>query len=158
MNREAFAALYATLLPTLESLDAPWSLIGSGALMVAGGPINVCTDLDLMTTAWGAETLEAVWTAHRDRAYSPDIAAPFRSRFSAYDFPAGRVEVMGDLTLRGDGGWIPVAVPDTEVVDFAGLPVRVPALPAQAALFRRFGRPKDLAKAALVEAMLSPGV
>jgi hypothetical protein len=154
MNREALAELYAALYPALSGLDAPWAVIGSGALMLAGGAVEACEDLDLLTTGYGAEILEEAWRDHRDRTYAPNPAASFRSRFSAYDFPAGRVEVMGDLTLRGDGGWIPVAVPEATTVAVKGLPVRIPTLKAQAALFRRFGRPKDLAKAALVEALL----
>jgi len=150
VNRAALEALYADLAPALAGLAEPWCVIGSGAMMIIGAPVEACPDLDIMTTARGAEALEAAWAVRRDRLYAPGDAGPFRSRFSAYDFPAGRVEVMGDLLLRRDERWEPVAIPETVVGRLGGLPVRIPDRQAQIDLFRTFGRPKDLAKAVLL--------
>lgn len=148
MNRAALAALYAALEPALAALDAPWCIIGSGAAMIAGAPVEDCPDLDIMTTTAGALALETAWEACRDRQYAPTSGDVFRSRFSAYAFPEGRVEVMGDLLLRGT----PVAIPAGVPTPFAGGMVRIPTLEAQIALLRLFGRSKDLAKAAMLEA------
>lgn len=150
MNLSRLETLYAELAPALADLTEPWCVIGSAAMMIAGAAIEDCPDLDIMTTGRGAEALEAAWDAQRDRAYAPGGEGPFRSRFSAYDFPAGRVEVMGDLLLRRGDGWEPVAIPTSVEGRLAGLPVRLPDRQAQIDLFRLFGRPKDLAKAALL--------
>ncbi|MES2034118.1 MAG: hypothetical protein V4466_08080 [Pseudomonadota bacterium] len=148
MNRAALEALYAALAPALMALDAPWCVIGSGAAMIAGAPVEACPDVDIMTTAAGAAALEAAWEAWRDRVYAPTSGELFRSRFSGYAFPEGRVEVMGDLLLRGE----PVAIPAGVATPFAGVVVRIPTIEAQIALLQLFGRPKDLAKADMLEA------
>ncbi len=150
MNRAALEALYADLAPALLSLTEPWSLIGSAAIMIAGADIGDCPDLDILTTGRGAEALEAAWSGRRDTAYAPDRDSLFRSRFSAYDFPAGRVEVMGDLLLKRGEAWASVAIPETVGARLGRLPVRIPAVADQIAMLERFGRPKDLAKAALL--------
>lgn len=150
MNRAALEALYADLAPALAGLNEPWCVIGSAAMLIAGAPVEDCPDLDIMTTGRGAEALEAAWHARRDGACEPGGAGPFRSRFSAYAFPAGRVEVMGDLLLLRDGVWEPVAMPPIVVALFAGGQVNIPTRQGQIELLRRFGRPKDLAKARLL--------
>lgn len=150
MNRAALEALYAELAPALASLDQPWCVIGSAAMMIAGAPVEDCPDLDIMTTTAGAQTLEAAWEGWRDNSYAPSDDGAFRSRFSAYDFAAGRVEVMGDLLLMLDGRWTPVAIPQAVSTAFAGQAVNIPPRQAQIDLLRLFGRPKDLAKAALL--------
>lgn len=150
MNRSALEALYADLAPALATLGDPWCAIGSGAMMIAGAAVEDCPDFDIMTTAAGAQALEMAWEAWRDRTYAPDVASPFRSRFSAYAFPAGRVEVMGDLLLRTGDAWTPVAIPRGVATPFAGRTVNIPTRQAQIDLFRLFGRPKDLAKARLL--------
>lgn len=152
MNLAGLQALYARLAPLLAGLDQPWCVIGSAAMMVVGAAVDDCPDLDLMTTGEGAEALEAAWAGWRDRVYAPTSGEVFRSRFSGYAFPEGRVEVMGDLLLRRDDVWTPVAIPATVEGRLGGLPVRIPTLEGQIALFELFGRPKDLAKARVLEA------
>jgi hypothetical protein len=153
VNRAALEALYVDLAPALATLAEPWCVIGSAAMMVADAPVTDCPDLDIMTTGQGAEALEAAWARWRDAAYAPDRASQFRSRFSAYDFRAGRVEVMGDLLLRRDDAWKPVALPEAVEARLGGLPVRIPAVEGQIALLEQFGRPKDLAKGAVLRAL-----
>lgn len=150
MNRAALEALYAELAPALATIEPHWCVIGSAAMMIAGAPVVDCPDLDIMTTTAGALALEAAWGSRRDRVYAPSVDGAFRSRFSAYEFPEGRVEVMGDLLLLQGRRWTPVAIPEAVPTAFAGRMVRIPARQAQIDLLRLFGRPKDLAKAALL--------
>ena len=150
MNRAALEALYAELAPALATIEPPWCVIGSAAMMIAGAPVADCPDLDIMATTAGALALEAAWAGRRDRVNTPSDGGAFRSRFSAYDFPSGRVEVMGDLLLLQDGRWTPVAIPEAVPTAFAGRMVRIPARQAQIDLLQLFGRPKDLARAALL--------
>ncbi|MCR5875346.1 hypothetical protein LRS10_14845 [Phenylobacterium sp. J426] len=143
--------------PDLAALPAPWTIIGSGALMILGLPLDDCPDLDVLTTAGGAERLELLWQAWRERGYTPEPEAAFRSRFSRYSAPEGAIEVMGDLQLRTGAGWTPVEIRVTERRRFAGVDLPLPTAAEQLRILREFGRPKDLAKAARLEAWLAAG-
>jgi hypothetical protein len=150
-------ALVRRLAPDLERLAEPWTIIGSGALMMVGLPVADCPDLDIVTTAAGAERLEGAWAAWRQAEYAPDPEAGFRSRFSRYLAPEGAVEVMGDLQLRTTEGWRPVAVGAVETRRFGGVALPLPTPSEQLRILREFGRPKDLAKAQRLEAWLTAG-
>lgn len=157
MSPAEVEALLRRLEPDLAALPEPWTVIGSAALMIAGLPVERCPDLDILTTAAGAARLEEAWAEWRDPAYAPDPASDFRSRFSRYGFPEGAAEVMGDLRLRTPGGWSAVEVRATEQRAFAGGRWPVPTPAEQLRILRSFGRPKDLAKAARLEAFLAAG-
>ncbi|MDB5452486.1 MAG: hypothetical protein JWO33_1064 [Caulobacteraceae bacterium] len=146
MNRAQLARLLAQLRPDIDAVGEPWCVIGSCALMIAKAPLADCPDLDILTTTAGAIALEAAWADRRDRAYAPDPASPFRSRFSRYGFDLGAVEVMGDLTMNG----ALVTVQEIAAAPFGGMSVPIPILAEQARLFRLFGRPKDRARLELL--------
>ncbi len=155
MTRSELEALVRRLGPDLAALPESWTVIGSGALMMLGLPLDDCPDLDVLTTAAGAERLEAAWRAWREPAYAPDPEAGFRSRFSRYRAPEGAVEVMGDLELRAADGWTRVEVRAIESRPFAGGDVPLPTAAEQLRILRQFGRAKDLARAARLEAWLA---
>lgn len=157
MSPGELEALVRRLAPDLAALAEPWTIIGSGALMMVGLPVEDCPDLDILTTSAGAARLEATWAGWRQADYAPDPAAAFRSRFSRYQAPEGAVEVMGDLQLRTAGGWAPVTVQATEMRRFAGVELPLPTAAEQLRILRQFGRPKDLAKAQALEAWLATG-
>lgn len=157
MSPAELEGLVRRLAPDLVGLDEPWTIIGSGALMIVGLPVEDCPDLDILTTAVGAERLERAWSPWRQGDYSPDPEAGFRSRFSRYLVPEGAVEVMGDLQLRSTEGWRPVTVRAVEMRRFAGVDLPLPAPAEQLRILREFGRPKDLAKAQRLEAWLAAG-
>lgn len=148
-------ALLERLGPDLTALDAPWVFIGSAALLVLGLPTEDCADLDILTTEAGAARLEGAWAAWREPDYRPDPAAPFRSRFSRYRTPEGAAEVMGELRLLTAEGWRPVEPGRVERRPFGKAAWPVPAAAEQLRILREFGRPKDLAKAARLEAWLA---
>lgn len=151
MSPDELGVLLHRLAPALDALTEPWSLIGSGALIVAGAAWPACDDADILTTETGAAALEQAWAGWRDPVYAPDPLAPFRSRFSRYDFAPGKAEVMGGLMLRAaDGGWSAVEVRDLRPANFAGRAWPVPSLSDQARILKSFGRPKDLEKAAFL--------
>lgn len=151
MNRADLEALHAELAPALSALAEPWCVIGSGAMLIGGLPVEDCPDLDIMTTAAGAEALEAAWASWRDPDYRPGHADRFRSRFTPFAFPQGRAEVMGDLEVNPGDGWRSVAIPKGRDVDLGGRTIRIADRDEIVALLRLFGRPKDLAKIALIE-------
>ncbi len=151
MNRADLEALYARLAPALEAQAEPWCVIGSGAMLIGGLPIGDCPDLDIMTTEAGAAALEAAWSAWRDRDYQPGHADRFRSRFTPFAFPEGRAEVMGGLEVNRGDGWRAVTIPAGRAADLGGRTIRVADRDELIALLTLFGRPKDLAKIALIE-------
>jgi hypothetical protein len=152
MTRDGLADLLEELAVDLDAMDHPWRLIGSAALMVAGVDWPSCQDIDILTTSVGAQALEARWASRRDAGYPLDGEAPFRSRFSAYDFAHGRVELMGDLMVRGPYGWTPLDPGPMAHHLFAGRMWPAPDLEDQVRILKTFGRPKDLEKAAVLEA------
>jgi hypothetical protein len=128
----------------------PWTLIGSAAARLAGAEVAVA-DLDVLTSVRDAETLIGHWRARRDEAWTPPSAERFRSRFARFLFPGLPVEVMGGLELCGERGWEPVRIGEVVTVDVAGLAVTIPAVAEQIRVLERFGRPKDLQRAALLK-------
>jgi hypothetical protein len=154
MSPSQIEALVARLAPALEGLS-DWAVIGSAALVILGLPIEDCPDLDVLTSEAGAAELEAAWAAWRSEDYAPDLSAPFRSRFSRYAAPEGAIEVMGGLRLLGPEGWAPVTAGEVVTRRFGGASVRIPAAAEQLRILRLFGRPKDLAKARVLEAWLA---
>ena len=146
MTRDELGALLAEIAADLETLEHPWRLIGSAALVVAGVDWPSCDDVDILTTTAGALALEDLWEAHRDARFEPDDKAPFRSQFSRYRFEQGRVEVMGDLKVRSGDDWAALDPGPICLHSFAGGQWPAPGLDDQARILRTFGRPKDLEK------------
>jgi hypothetical protein len=135
--------LFERVSEDLDALAAPWSLIGSGALILLGAPIDVANDLDVVTGVDGARRLRSAWARWLDAAEAKAPDGPFRSEdFARYVTPWGPVEVMGGLQVRG------------RTLD---LKAPIPSAADQLRILRLFGRPKDLAKAALLEAWLATG-
>jgi hypothetical protein len=133
-------ALVHRLAPDLDAFAAPWSLIGSGALILLGVPLDEAADLDVVTSVDGAGRLRAAWASWLDEGERKAPDGPFRSdAFDAYETPWGRVEVMGGLHVRGRR-----LDPSRPIPDAA----------EQLRILRLFGRPKDLAKAERLEAWL----
>jgi hypothetical protein len=140
--------LVERLTADLDRLAAPWSLIGSGALILLGVPLEAAADLDVVTSVEGAARLRTVWAAWL-RSGEPKLPdGPFRSEdFARYETPWGPVEVMGGLCIRGE----PLVITELE-------PSRpIPTAAEQLRILRLFGRPKDLAKAEQLEAWLAAG-
>jgi hypothetical protein len=134
-------ALFDRVAPDLDAMAAPWSVIGSGALILLGVPLGEAADLDVVTGVDGAGRLRAAWAAWLDAGEPKPPEGPWRSQdFARYLTPWGPVEVMGGLKVRG------------RLLDVSG---PVPSAADQLRILRLFGRPKDLARAAQLEAWLA---
>jgi len=133
--------LVERLAPDLDAFAAPWSLIGSGALVILGAPVDAAADLDVVTGVDGAGRLRAAWSGWADPAEPKPADGPWRSDdFARYLTPWGPVEVMGGLRVRG------------RLLDVSG---PIPSAADQLRILRLFGRPKDLEKAQQLEAWMS---
>ncbi|WP_293680093.1 hypothetical protein [uncultured Phenylobacterium sp.] len=141
MTPSEVEALFHRLAPDLDAMAAPWSVIGSGALILLGVPLEAAADLDIVTGVDGAERLRSAWVGWLDAAEPQAPDGPWRSLdFARYLTPWGPVEVMGGLKVRG------------RLLDAPG---PIPSAADQLRILRLFGRPKDLAKAAQLEAWLA---
>src|SRR4051812_14054279 len=93
--------LFNRLAPDLDAFAAPWSLIGSGALILLGAPVDEAADLDVVTSITGAGRLREAWAAWLKAGPAKEPDGPFRSEdFARYETPWGPVEVMGGLRVR----------------------------------------------------------
>jgi hypothetical protein len=140
MTPQELRTLVEHVAPDLDAMSAPWALIGSGALILLGMPLETAADLDVVTGVEGARRLRAAWAGWLDPGELRAPDGPFRSAaFARYRTPWGPVEVMGGLKVRGRS------------LDVAG---PIPTAAEQLRILRLFGRQKDLAKAAALEAWM----
>ncbi|ODT84484.1 hypothetical protein [Phenylobacterium sp. SCN 70-31] len=143
MTPEEVRRVFEAVVPDLDAFAAPWSLIGSGALILLGVPLDEAADLDVVTGVDGAGRLRSAWAGWLEPQAPKAPDGPFRSQdFARYATPWGPVEVMGGLHVRGRR--LPVVGP-------------IPSAEEQLRILRLFGRPKDLAKASRLEAWMAAG-
>lgn len=143
MTPAELRTLFERVAPDLDAFAAPWSLIGSGAMILLGAPMDEAADLDIVTGVDGAGRLRAAWAGWLDAAEPKGPDGPFRSQdFARYVTPWGPVEVMGGLKVRG------------RPLDVSG---PIPFAADQLRILKLLGRPKDLAKAERLEAWLAAG-
>lgn len=152
MTLDEIRTLCERLAPDLDALASPWVLIGSGALMLLGLPLEAAADLDIVTTVEGASRLRGAWAGWLSSRGVKAPDGPFRSEdFARYETPWGPVEVMGGLQVRQDGALRPLVIIERH-------PDRpIPTAEEQLRILRLFGRPKDLAKVARLETWLAAG-
>jgi hypothetical protein len=155
---DAPARLIATLaiaLPTMARvLHDPWWIIGSAAMRL-GGIANVePADVDLLCSAGDADRLMAVWQDHLDTAYRPRDDDRFRSRFARFHHLPMPVEVMGDLQVHVEAGWLSVCVDASQSVRCGEHTVSIPSWQEQIRILRLFGRDKDMVKADLISSYI----
>lgn len=147
--------LVAGLADTARRMDGagkPWWIIGSAAVRLHGA-VTPVADIDLLCDEGDARAVLAC----AGLAAAPGLPSDlFRSEVFGTVAGALPLEVMGGLHLRGHGGWERVALATREAVRIGGATLWVPSRAELAALLRRFGRAKDMARAALLEA-LPPG-
>lgn len=143
MTPDALRALFDGIAPELDAFASPWAIIGSGALILAGAPLEGASDLDVVCGVDGAQRLRAVWAEWLEPGEPGPPDGPFRSEdFARYQTPWGPVEVMGGLKVRGRTLTLSRPLPPAEEL---------------LAILKLFGRPKDLAKVEVVEAWLAAG-
>jgi hypothetical protein len=131
----------------------PWCVIGSAALVISGIGGVTPEDIDVVSTK---RTLDKLLMKAGTGPVVPKPNALFRSD------PFGRIvregaldiEVQGDLEVCIDGEWRPLVISTREAVQVGRHHIYVPALAEQADIFKLFGRPKDLAKAAMIGSRL----
>jgi hypothetical protein len=140
------AATLGDVARAAAGLPGPWWLIGSAAAVLLGLD-ETPADVDVLTGEADARRLIAALGA----APLPADGTPlFRSTvFAQIRSTPVAVDVMGGFEVRTAAGWTRVW-PATRVA-VGG--VFIPDAAEQARICRLFGRPKDLARAARLEAI-----
>lgn len=149
MSPDDLTVLLDRLSPDLDAVAAPWTVIGSGALILLGMPLDAANDLDVVTSVEGAGRLRRLWADWLVPFEPRRPDGPFRSEdFARYDTPWGPVEVMGSLMVLQDGQMEPLVIgeraPDQPI----------PTAKEQLRILEVFGRPKDMEKAAVLRSYL----
>lgn len=140
----------AFLSDDLSKLQDPFYIIGSSALVLAGIPLEITEDIDLLTSTQDADLLKNHWQANKVGEYTPKDSDKFRSNFGRFQWNAVLVEVMGDLEIFHEGTWQKLLIDEYFEVSINQLSIRIPTLKEQERIFRFFGRAKDLAKADII--------
>ena len=139
----------AELIARVMPADADWWIIGSAALALSGIDVTP-RDIDVFAAS---DVVEAARRA-LDVAARPSGSDRFRSSPYFQFRPEGGVEIdfMGSLEVRSNDAWIGLRIESRLPVSCGPETLFVPSLDDQAAILRLFGRPGDLARAALIKA------
>lgn len=134
----------------MAAARGPWWIIGSAAVTLHGARTDVA-DIDVLAQETDARAvLDRAGIAAAAGAGSERFRSAVLGRIAGGALP---IEVMGGLSLHsGSAGWEPLSLRTREPVLLAGATLWVPARAELIELLRRFGRDKDLARAALLEA------
>lgn len=145
------AATLARIAADCAGLADDWWVFGSAGMALAGVQGLSPPDVDLIVSERDAAVLVKAWDAKVD----PGSASPlFRSRIFAKAAVAPiPIEIMAGFELFEDGAWSPIWPSTRQVIALPAGSVFIPTAAEQAQICRRFGRPKDLARIALLDAL-----
>lgn len=133
------------------NLSDPWWVFGSAGMALVGVSGLTPPDVDLIVSPRDALALIALWDARRlAAAPSPLFRSEIFAKAEQFQPP---IEIMAGFEAFSQSVWAPVVPATRERIDWKGGAVFTPSAAEQAQIARRFGRPKDLARVALLEAL-----
>lgn len=132
--------------------EEPWWIIGSTALVLTGVEGIEPDDIDVVASA---DCLRRVLAKAGIAETAPKPHPQFRSSpYQRIEFEgATPIEFMGDLEVQTRSKPARVAFGSRSEVRLGDSVFFIPSIKEQIALFRLFGRGKDLSKAALLEGL-----
>lgn len=136
-----------------RALKAPWWVFGGAAMALYGLEDIHVPDIDVLCAPRDARALLAALDGH----VVPDPGEGlFRSAVfgRAPDQPI-LIEVMAGLQVRDGGDWADVAFASRRQVFVEDTALFVPDIRDHIALYRLFGRPKDLARVEQLERLIA---
>ena len=137
----------------LSTINQRWIVIGSASLMLSGYNI-IPRDIDILANNETALIIHSLIKEYEVPVQLKD-EGKFRSAFSRYIIGNISVELMGDLEVKTDTGWINiynmVAKPIEVILD--GKRFKVPGKEDQLLIYRLFNRLKDKAVIDLLTAV-----
>jgi hypothetical protein len=143
-------ALRSTLLTVAEAMASAhdsWWIIASAAAVLHGADIEVA-DVDLLVSARDGEAL----LARIGPTDAPNPSDRFRSDlFGRWTTPPLPVDIMAGFHALASDGWRPV-LPATRIgIPLGDATLHVPSIAELIEHCRLFGRPKDIARAAILQ-------
>jgi hypothetical protein len=135
----------------MANANKPWWIIGSTALVLSGVRGLTPDDVDVVADGEMLQRLLGITEPSR-KPHEKFQSSPY-VRISV----AGGmdIEFQGDLALWENNKWTRLLIGSRIEIRFKDIALYVPNLEEQLQIFRRFGRPKDLAKATVLEAFIS---
>jgi hypothetical protein len=135
----------------LSPVSANWMVIGSASLYLHGLPVRP-QDIDILCDTQTAIVFEGLLSAYRIETKINSGQGKFTSRFSQYIINGTPVEIMGDLLVNTETGWI-----NLRAIISAPKPIRfneqiflAPDTADQLKIYTLFGREKDQAILAML--------
>ncbi|MBD2841350.1 hypothetical protein [Erythrobacter rubeus] len=130
----------------MAQAEQHWWIIGSAAVALHGADPGTIADVDVLLAKSDLTKL----ARELQLSGAPDARkARFRSSgFGIWTQPALPVEFMADLELRRGGDWISISLQTRQEMTLCQQRLFVPEKHELIAILRRFGREKDLARAA----------
>jgi hypothetical protein len=126
-----------------------WWIIGSAAVALHLDNNIPVSDVDVMLSVADAKTIKS------QLGLQPEPAVPhplFRSEeYFMWSANAIPVEFMANFAVRAGGRWEQVAFNTRQIFTLAGQPLYAPDRMELSALLKLFGRPKDLARLAMLK-------
>jgi hypothetical protein len=135
----------------MRCFEEEWWIIGSAAIRLAGVADLDPNDIDILVSAEGASKLSAMLG-------STPLTMPAHERFHSDIFfrrlLIGRdMEVMGGFSVRSETGWRPFWPRETRRIAISDGELRIPANADLKRMCQLFGRPKDIARIAALDAL-----
>ena len=146
----ALAATLDRLAEAASGLAEPWWVFGSAAAALLGLEDLDPADVDVIASPGDAPLLAGRLGAEVRVTDHPRFQSDFFAVAAATPLP---VEVMSGFRIRTGEAWTPVRPQTRMLVPWGGGALPVPEAGEQARICRLLGRPKDLERAARLEAL-----
>lgn len=149
---EDLAATLGIVASAMAPARDPWWVFGGAAMVLAGLDEPHVPDVDVMASPHDARGL--IQGLHGRLSEDPGEGL-FRSQvFGQILTTPVPIDVMAAMDVRAGSDWTRVAFETRTPVGLGDLTVFIPAPAEQVAVCRLFGRPKDLDRAARLEALI----
>lgn len=137
----------------LRAVTEEWYIFSGAALILSGFEIGRTHDIDIMTSVEGTEQFRRA-LGHCLVKPEPKNNDLFRSNLLLFRPEGLEIEVAGDLHIKKGEEWHKVEIMHFDVLQVAGLDIRIPTIDEQCRLLELFGRPKDLRRLEYVKQTL----
>lgn len=130
----------------------PWCIFAGAAMRLYGATSIEPADIDLLLDPADAR---AILVAAGIQRTSDGGSGPFRSTvYGTITTAPLPIDVLGGFAVRSNDQWRPVTLQSATQMAFPFGVVQLPSLPELIATTRQLGRPKDLARVRILEALL----
>jgi len=145
----------AAITSAASELQDDWWIIGSAAMALIGLCEVSVRDVDLLTSSRDAQTLFYRWQCE-GKPPEATSSGLFRSLFGQCTQTPLPIEVMGNLEVWSETGWMRLRPQSRVEIDTPSGTFFVPSRAEQIAILQQFGRPKDLLRAKALANLQEP--